>query len=205
MNRTAPKTYQIEIRIKFIDLQEYNGTFVKEITMPSKADFDKLTIRFAEEIEKVLGPEYLRCLLRWRSEIGTSGGDLEPAQESKTLSDYVSAKGGTIVARITAGLIMPTLRNLRSAQPAMLTRIPSVVQFNGWMDEIIQEAKEPLGGRIKPMDLATAKESGEWYEWERKEWRNAVNEESKDLQLAKAMKYCETFDKLVEKAIAGSR
>lgn len=183
VRRRRPESKRISLEIRFPGLHGLDEMIPVTMAILPNANFGTLTTEFAKKIESVVKPEYLRCLLRWRSEIGTDEDGFKPAQAGKILSDYPGATRGQPVAKILAGLVEPTLQNLRREEPEMLKVIPSLGQFTEWMNRIGEKAGYARDKWYSPIG------------------NPELGKEIGDLQLEKAKEYEKHFDKLVAKAL----
>ena len=165
-----------------------------------------MTDRIDASIKYDIQPGYLHCLVRWRSEIGTDEHGFEPAQPDKTLSGYPGSDGDTIVARIKAALIEPTLRNLRRAEPMLLTYVPDVKQFNKWMRSVEKAAGERrahFGPNPTARQKAEAKSA--WMKWEsghfNSTWEEQMDRDSDEAQDREAWKHSWLLPDYLEKLL----
>ena len=193
--RSQSNRKRITLEIRFPELFG-NVPKIESTTAPSNATFDKLTDIFDYKVKSAIGPRYLACLVRWGSKIGTEEDGFSPAQDGKLLSDYPGSQGEVMVAKVSAGLIRPTLLNIEHTEPEMLTAIPSVTMFNSWMEKLVDKARRPLERK----DTITGEPIEKRYEHQQSMRDSDLNGESKMLESRRAKFFAWKFNEIVERA-----
>ena len=96
---------------------------------------------YMDGIDKAV-PDYARCLIGWYIEVGTAVGGFQLLRSNKTLNDYSGLEEEELVAKVTIGLIKPTIDNIKSYPREMLATVPDPKTFNKYLRTIAQTAGE---------------------------------------------------------------
>ena len=187
----APSAEMIPMTLYIKNCSSANRTITKTIKVKWNSTHQDLTEKIEDAISPFV-PDYMRCLVLWRSKIGSEEYGYTHVLPGKTLPEYAHAVDENMAAKITFCLRRPTLDNLVNDDAEILTDLPTLLEFNNSMEKVAAEVGAQKGRRIRALERnstkghassedqigghADAEETNDYYERHRRVWNESLHQ-----------------------------